>query len=56
MHVDKKRIKPQVEHLVSPPPKPNIQELNLDVPTQGYGCRQRQFCIRVRSPDILVRF
>ena len=53
VHVDEEGVEPEMEHLV-PPPKPGVEELNLDVPAEGHWGGQGQLCVRVCPLDVLV--
>ena len=56
VHINEVRVEPEMEHLVLPPSKPHMEELYLDVPTQGDGCGQCQLSIGVCLLDVLVDF
>ena len=53
VHVYEEGVEPEVEHLVAPP-KPRVEELDLDVAAEWHGSGQRQLCVGVRSLDVLV--
>jgi hypothetical protein len=47
MHVHKERVEPKMEHLLFSPQPLVVEELDLDVPTQGNRLRKAELSKRV---------